>query len=133
MLEDPDQFNKKEGIMLANRNIVVTGAASGIGAESAKEIKKQGATVIGVDLNQPQENIDLFVRADLTDPVSIESAIADIPDGIDAVCNIAGLPPTKDRVMVLKRRRQRRSPILKMTTPTCNTTVPFLSCTKAPG
>lgn len=88
--------------MLANKKIVVTGAASGIGAESAKEMKKQGAVVIGVDLNQPQENVDLFVKADLTDPVSIETAVNEIPDSIDAVCNIAGLPPTKDRVMVLK-------------------------------
>ncbi len=87
---------------LANKKIIVTGAASGIGAESAKEIKRQGGTVIGVDLNQPEKNIDLFVRADLTNPVSIESAVQDIPDGIDAICNIAGLPPTKDRIIVLK-------------------------------
>lgn len=87
---------------LANKNIIVTGAASGIGAESAKEIKKQGGTVIGIDLNQHADNIDDFIRADLTDPVSIESAVKDIPDGIDAICNIAGLPPTKDRVPVLK-------------------------------
>ena len=88
--------------MLSNKKIVVTGAASGIGAESAREIKEQGATVIGVDLNQPQENVDLFVKADLTDPVSIKSAVEAIPEGIDAVCNIAGLPPTRDRVMVIK-------------------------------
>jgi NAD(P)-dependent dehydrogenase (short-subunit alcohol dehydrogenase family) len=87
---------------LTNKKIVVTGAASGIGAESAKEIKRQGATVIGVDLNQPQKNIDHFVRADLSDPVSIESAVKSIPDGIDAICNIAGLPPTKNRAMVIK-------------------------------
>lgn len=88
--------------MLADKKIVVTGAASGIGAESAKEIKKQGATVIGIDLNQPRENVDLFIRADLTDPDSIESAVSNIPGGIDALCNIAGLPPTKDRVLVIK-------------------------------
>ena len=85
-----------------NKNIVVTGAASGIGAESAKEIKKQGAAVIGVDLNQPQENVDIFVKADLSDPASIESAVNEIPDNIDAICNIAGLPPTRDRAIVLK-------------------------------
>ena len=87
---------------LANKKIIVTGAASGIGAESAKEIKKQGGTVIGIDLNQPGKNIDHFIRADLADPASIESAAGRIPDGIDAICNIAGLPPTKDRAMVLK-------------------------------
>lgn len=87
---------------LANKKIIVTGAASGIGAQSAKEIKIQGGTVTGIDLNEPQKNIDRFIRADLTDPLSIESAVNNIPDGIDAICNIAGLPPTKDRAMVLK-------------------------------
>ena len=87
---------------LADKKIIVTGAASGIGAESAKEIKRQGGTVIGIDLNQPANNIDEYIRADLTDPESIESAVRELPDGIDAICNIAGLPPTKDRVMVLK-------------------------------
>ena len=87
---------------LANKKIVVTGAASGIGAESVKEITRQGGTVIGVDLNQPGKDVDHFIKADLTNPGSIESAVNNIPDGIDAICNIAGLPPTKDREMVIK-------------------------------
>jgi len=37
-----------------------------------------------------------------TDPASIEAAVEKIPAGIDALCNIAGLPPTKDRALVLK-------------------------------
>ncbi|NLA75800.1 MAG: coniferyl-alcohol dehydrogenase [Deltaproteobacteria bacterium] len=87
---------------LTNKKIVVTGAASGIGAESAREIKRQGGTVIGVDLNQPLKSIDQYIKADLSDPLSIESAVKEIPDGIDAICNIAGLPPTKERAMVIK-------------------------------
>ena len=75
-----------EDIMdLANKKIIVTGAASGIGAEGAKEIRRQGGTVIGIDLNLPSDNIDHFIRADLTDPESIESAAGSIPDGIDAI------------------------------------------------
>ncbi len=87
---------------LSNKKIVVTGAASGIGAESAKEIKRQGGIVIGIDLNYTEKNIDHYIKADLTDPKSIESAVGNIPDNIDALCNIAGLPPTRDRAMVLK-------------------------------
>ncbi len=41
---------------LENKKIVVTGAASGIGAETAKVLKASGATVIGVDINEPQRN-----------------------------------------------------------------------------
>ena len=87
---------------LENKKVVVTGAASGIGAGSAKFIKAYGAFVIGVDLNEPGENIDQFIQTDLSDPVSIEAAVEAMPSGIDAVCNIAGVPPTKDRVSVLK-------------------------------
>ena len=40
--------------MLQNKTIVVTGAASGIGAETVKVIKGQGDKVIAVDLNEPR-------------------------------------------------------------------------------
>ena len=87
---------------LEEKNIVVTGAASGIGAESVKVIKAEGATVIGVDINEPKGNVDQYIQADLSDPSSIEAAVKASPGGIDALCNIAGLPPTRDRVLVLK-------------------------------
>ena len=87
---------------LTNKNIVVTGAASGIGAHTAKILKERGATVIGVDLNEPLENVDRYIRADMSDPASIEKAVAEMPEGIDGLCNIAGVPPTVNRVLVLK-------------------------------
>ena len=87
---------------LEKKKIVVTGASSGIGAETAKTLKAQGATVIGVDRNEPQGNVDQYIKADLADPASIEAAAEATPSGIDALCNIAGLPPTKGRVAVLK-------------------------------
>lgn len=88
--------------MLDNKRIIVTGAASGIGAASAKFIKAKGATVIGVDINEPKENIDQYVKVDMSDPVSIEEAVEELPSGIDALCNIAGVPPTQERTLVLK-------------------------------
>lgn len=89
-------------MLMENKRVVVTGAASGIGAETAKTLKAQGATIIAVDINEPKEHVDQYIKADLSDPVAIESAVQAIPSGIDALCNIAGLPPTKDRVLVLK-------------------------------
>lgn len=38
---------------VSRKKIIVTGAASGIGAETAKTVKAQGATVIGMDFNEP--------------------------------------------------------------------------------
>ena len=87
---------------LENKKIVVTGVASGIGAETAKTLKSMGATVIGLDRNEPKENVNQYIAADLSDPDSIVAAVEAVPSGIDALCNIAGLPPTKDRVLVLK-------------------------------
>ena len=87
---------------MKGKKIIVTGAASGIGAGTVKVPKEQGATVIGLDLASPSTNADHYVRADLSDPASIENAVENLPDGIDALCNIAGLPPTKDRALVLK-------------------------------
>jgi NAD(P)-dependent dehydrogenase (short-subunit alcohol dehydrogenase family) len=89
-------------MLLKGKRIVVTGAASGIGAESTRFLKAQGATVIGVDRNKPAESVDRYIKADLSDPASISAAVEELPGGIDALCNIAGLPPTRDRVMVLK-------------------------------
>ena len=89
-------------MLLEKKMIVVTGAASGIGAETAKTLKEQGAAVIGVDRNVPKENVDQYIEADLADADSIVAAVEAVPGGIDALCNIAGLPPTKDRVDVLK-------------------------------
>ena len=89
-------------MLLKDKQIVVTGAASGIGAASARFLKAQGAIVIGVDLNEPTGFIDRYVRADLSDPFSISAATREMPNSIDALCNVAGLPPTSDRVLVLK-------------------------------
>lgn len=87
--------------MLSNKNIVVTGAASGIGAQTAKILKQQGANVIGLDRHPCTENVDQFIQVDLTNPQSIDEVVAQL-ESIDGLCNIAGLPPTMDRLMVMK-------------------------------
>ncbi len=86
--------------MLEGKTIVVTGAASGIGAETAAELQRQGASVIGVDRN-PADGLDRFVEVDLSDPGAIDDLVDDLPPGIDGLCNIAGLPPTAPAPMVL--------------------------------
>ncbi|MGF1756470.1 coniferyl-alcohol dehydrogenase [Photobacterium sagamiensis] len=84
-----------------NKTIVVTGAASGIGQETAKMLKASGAKVIAMDRNEPTVENDLFIRVDLMRPESIEAAINSVPDGIDGLCNIAGVPPTIGAKVVL--------------------------------
>lgn len=86
----------------SGKKIVVTGAASGIGAETAQLLKSQGASIVAIDLAEPRVAVDQFIRADLSDPEAIAEAVRLVPKGVDGLCNIAGLPPTKDRVLVVK-------------------------------
>lgn len=87
--------------MLTGKRIVVTGAASGIGAETAKILKARGAFVIGLDRNNASANVDQFIKVDLTKRTSIDQALEEIGNDIDGLCNIAGLPPTADRRLVM--------------------------------
>ncbi|MNC31790.1 3-alpha-hydroxysteroid dehydrogenase/carbonyl reductase [compost metagenome] len=88
--------------MLKNKTIVITGVASGIGEETARVARQQGAFVIGVDLNYPKVEVDLFLQADLSSKASIDALLAAMPDGIDGLANIAGLAPTQPAELVIK-------------------------------
>ncbi|MDM0057523.1 coniferyl-alcohol dehydrogenase [Variovorax fucosicus] len=84
------------------KTIVITGSSSGIGAETARLLRQQGARVIGVDRNDPMITLDGFVRADLSEPSAIDAAVAQLPDRIDALCNIAGVPGTANADLVAR-------------------------------
>ena len=87
---------------LRNKTIVVTGAASGIGAEVARLARFEGATVIGMDRNDPGLTLDDFVTVDLASTGSIDDAIAKLPQRVDALCNIAGVPGTANPALLAK-------------------------------
>lgn len=87
-------------MQLTNKKIVVTGVSSGIGAETARVLRFHGATVIGVDRNMPSLTLDAFVQADLSHPEGIDKAISQLPEQIDGLCNIAGVPGTADPQLV---------------------------------
>jgi NAD(P)-dependent dehydrogenase (short-subunit alcohol dehydrogenase family) len=71
------------------RTIVVTGAASGIGAATAEHLRVQGDHVIGVDLSDVDVSVDL---ATLTGRAALVDAIRDLaPHGIDGIVANAGV------------------------------------------
>ncbi len=87
---------------LQGKTIVVTGAASGIGAETAQLLKSYSANIIALDLNEPKESYDAFHKIDLSDKANILKVVSQLPSGIDALCNIAGVPPTVAPIPLLK-------------------------------
>lgn len=88
--------------MLKGKTVIVTGAASGIGAATATMAQASGASVISVDINVPASPVGRFIQADLSDKGSIDRLVAALPKGIHGLANIAGLPPTKPAPAVLK-------------------------------
>jgi NAD(P)-dependent dehydrogenase (short-subunit alcohol dehydrogenase family) len=73
------------------RRAVVTGCASGIGAAVARQLAELGAEVVGLDLQRPALQPKEFHELDLSDPASIDGAVAAIDGPVDVLFNIAGV------------------------------------------
>ena len=76
------------------KTIVVTGVSSGIGSDTARLLRLQGARVIGLDRNDPMLTLDGFVKADLSEQAAIDAALRQLPERLDGLANIAGVPGT---------------------------------------
>lgn len=72
-----------------SRTIVVTGAASGIGAATVERLKEVGHRVISVDLRNADIEADLGIAAGRAHMVAEVARLA--PDGIDGVLAGAGI------------------------------------------
>ncbi|WP_179473267.1 coniferyl-alcohol dehydrogenase [Mycolicibacterium vinylchloridicum] len=73
------------------RRVVVTGCASGIGAQLCEQLADLGAQVIGLDLREPVAGPSEFVEIDLADPGSIDRAAAAVSGPVDALFSVAGV------------------------------------------
>lgn len=80
-------------------NLVVTGAASGIGLALVRRALRAGTQVWAVDRNPCPESEAVSVLCDLSDPGQI--AALELPGTIDMLANVAGVPGTAPPELVL--------------------------------
>jgi NAD(P)-dependent dehydrogenase (short-subunit alcohol dehydrogenase family) len=73
--------------------VLITGAASGIGAAAAEQLRHRGARVVGLDLNPDPQNEVL--ECDVRDQEAVDAAVAEaierLGGGLDVLINNAGL------------------------------------------
>ncbi len=85
-------------MQLQDKVCVITGAASGIGAESARLFGEEGATVVGVDIS-PGSAGSLALEADVTDEQQVIDLYARVREEfgrVDVLFNNAGINPPDD-------------------------------------
>jgi len=75
-----------------DRDVVVTGAASGIGAAAVELLLANGARVHSLDIASVTAPVAHVHHCDMGDPASIDAAVAALPDRVDALLNCAGVP-----------------------------------------
>ncbi len=83
---------------LEGKVCVITGAVSGIGAESARLFMEEGAKVAGVDLVEGAEGT-IAIQADVTDSDQVRDMYAQVAEEfgrIDVLFNNAGINPPDD-------------------------------------
>ena len=84
---------------LKDKVCVITGAAGGIGAASAAIFRAEGATVIGVDLRDDFDGVDLALAADVADEAAVIELFRRAREEygrIDVLFNNAGISPDDD-------------------------------------
>ena len=86
---------------MTESHFAVTGVATGIGAELARQLIASGARVTGFDIAPPAHADYPCHRIDLADLGSIESTVAACSGAFDGLCNNAGLSPKPGRELAI--------------------------------
>jgi NAD(P)-dependent dehydrogenase (short-subunit alcohol dehydrogenase family) len=76
----------------ARRTVVVTGAATGMGAETVALLLEADAEVHALDVAEITAPVASARHVNLGDPASIDGVLDDLPPRIDALMHCAGIP-----------------------------------------
>lgn len=74
--------------------LILTGAASGIGEATARLLADRGHCVISLDVKEPKATVEAHYHCDLSDPDSINAALAKLGGPYSSLLNVAGVPGT---------------------------------------
>ena len=72
--------------------IILTGAASGVGDATARQLIERGHQVISLDIKEPRAGVAAHHHCDLSDPASIDAAVAKLDGRYASLLNVAGVP-----------------------------------------
>lgn len=86
----------------AGKRVIIAGCFSGMGEAAARELVRLGAEVHGFDIRESPVEMASFHKIDLSDPASIDTAVASLDGEFDALFNCAGLPQTFPAIAVMK-------------------------------
>ncbi len=74
------------------KNVVITGAASGMGEAAAQLLVDAGAQVHALDIADVSVPVAASLKVDMKDGASIDAALEQLPQDIFALFNCAGVP-----------------------------------------
>ena len=88
----------------AGKNVVITGAASGMGQAAAQLLADLGAKVYALDIAPVSVDVASALEVDMKDQASIDAAVSQLPAQIYGLFNCAGVPsppfPAGDTVLI---------------------------------
>ncbi|MBM3684460.1 MAG: SDR family oxidoreductase [Actinobacteria bacterium] len=88
--------------MTDERTVLVTGASTGIGAATTARLVAAGYRVTSLDIKDAPPTADAHVHCDLSDPASIDAALASLEGPFHSLLNIAGVPGTRASETVIR-------------------------------
>lgn len=82
----------KDVLGYQGKQVVITGAASGMGAAAAQLLVDLGAQVYALDISDVKVPVKKSIKTDMKDQASVDAAIGQLPMEIYALFNCAGVP-----------------------------------------
>lgn len=81
--------------------VALTGGATGIGAATVTRLLAADYRVYVLDVAKPASPHTTFIHCDLGRPDAIDTATTELPDRVDALVNVAGIPGPEPAVGVV--------------------------------